>query len=126
MSRETVPASPAYVDPATGALHPLDRPRWRSDTGGPLMITPLPGIGRGDIAGGTRSLWRYAAALPVDVPRPITMGEGLTPLVKRDFDGAKVLFKLEWMMPTGSFKDRGASVMVSVLRQQGIDAALLL
>ena len=124
MPRDTAPASPAYVDPATGALYPLDRPRWRSDTGAPLMITPLPGIGRGDIAGGTRSLWRYAAALPLEVSRPITMGEGLTPLVERDFDGASVLFKLEWMMPTGSFKDRGASVMVSVLRQQGIDRIL--
>jgi len=36
----------------------------------------------------------------------------------------EALFKLEWMMPTGSFKDRGASVMLSALRQQGIDAIL--
>jgi threonine synthase len=88
------------------------------------MISPLPGIGRADIAGGTRSLWRYAAALPLAVREPISMGEGLTPLVERPWLGARVRFKLEWMMPTGSFKDRGASVMVSVLRQQGIDRIL--
>ncbi len=29
-------------------------------------------------------------------------------------------FKLEWFAPTGSFKDRGASVMISALRQQGV------
>ncbi|MBV9219682.1 MAG: pyridoxal-phosphate dependent enzyme, partial [Methylobacteriaceae bacterium] len=34
------------------------------------------------------------------------------------------LFKLEWFAPTGSFKDRGASVMISVLRQQGVTRVL--
>ena len=72
---------------------------------------------------GKRSLWRYAAALPVDVADPITMGEGCTPLVSRDWRGATALFKLEWFSPTGSFKDRGASVMLSILRAPGCDAA---
>ena len=73
------------------------------------MITALPGIGRDMIDTRVRSLWRYAAALPVEVADPITMGEGLTPLVSRDWRGAPALFKLEWFSPTGSFKDRGAS-----------------
>ena len=34
--------------------------------------------------------------------------------------GVPVLLKCEWFMPTGSFKDRGASVMLSLLRAQGI------
>jgi threonine synthase len=34
------------------------------------------------------------------------------------------LFKLEWFAPTGSFKDRGTSVMLSILRQQGISSVL--
>ena len=33
-------------------------------------------------------------------------------------------FKQEWFAPTGSFKDRGATVMISTLRQQGIDRVL--
>lgn len=110
----------AYVDPVTGARYPIETPRWRSDTGRPLMITDLPGIRRGDIETGVRSLWRYARALPIEIPDPITMGEGLTPLVKRTWNGLDVHFKLEWFNPTGSFKDRGASVMLSALRQQGI------
>jgi threonine synthase len=88
------------------------------------MITALPGLGRHMIDAGERSLWRYRAALPVDVSAPISMGEGLTPLISRSWRGAPALFKLEWFSPTGSFKDRGASVMVSILRSQGVTRLL--
>src|SRR5271154_2714331 len=115
---------PAYVDPTSGQRYPISEPRWRSDTGSPLMITALTGIGRDMIDTGKRSLWRYVAALPVAVPDPITMGEGLTPLVSVRWGGVPVRFKLEWFSPTGSFKDRGASVMVSILRGQGVTSLL--
>ncbi|MBV9288691.1 MAG: pyridoxal-phosphate dependent enzyme [Hyphomicrobiales bacterium] len=88
------------------------------------MITPLPGMGRDMIDNSKRSLWRYAAALPLDVRDPITMGEGSTPLVSVKWRGADAHFKLEWFAPTGSFKDRGASVMLSILRQQGLTRLL--
>ena len=115
---------PAYVDPATGATYPIEVPRWRSASGAPLMITPLPGIGRDGIDRGVRSLWRYAGAFPVGAVDPITMAEGCTPLIERRWRGARAAFKLEWFAPTGSFKDRGASVMISMLRQQGVDRIL--
>jgi threonine synthase len=115
---------PAYVEPVSGQKYPISEPRWRSDSGAPLMITALPGVGREMIATRARSLWRYAAALPVEVRDPITMGEGLTPLVSRSWRGAPALFKLEWFSPTGSFKDRGASVMLSILRAQGVTKVL--
>ncbi len=115
---------PAYVDPISGRKYPICEPRWRSDASAPLMITALPGLKRDMIDAGERSLWRYRAALPVDVPDPISMGEGLTPLVSRGWRGASALFKLEWFSPTGSFKDRGASVMVSILRAQGVTRLL--
>jgi threonine synthase len=115
---------PAYVDPISGQKYPISEPRWRSDTGAPLLITPLSGIGRDMIDTRVRSLWRYAAALPVDVPEPITMGEGCTPLVSLSWRGVPTRFKLEWFSPTGSFKDRGASVMVSILRGQGVTKLL--
>jgi threonine synthase len=115
---------PAYVDPISGRKYPISEPRWRSDAGGPLMITALPGIARDMIDTGARSLWRYAAALPVDVPDPITLGEGLTPLVARTWRGVRARFKLEFLSPTGSFKDRGASVTLSILRAQGVTKVL--
>ena len=119
-----ITSEPCYIDPATGATYPLAVPRWRSDTGGPLMITALPGIGRRDIRQGVRSLWRYATSLPIEIREPVTLGEGLTPLVQRTWRGHKTHFKLEWFAPSGSFKDRGASVMISALRQQGIEQLL--
>ncbi len=116
--------SPAYLDPRSGETFPLDAPRWCGPDGAPLLLTPLPGITRGQVDGATRGLWRYRAALPFVPEAPITMGEGATPLLARTLHGAPVLLKCEWMMPTGSFKDRGAAVMLSLLRAQGIGAVL--
>lgn len=114
----------SYIDPLDGALYPLDVPRWCSDKQTPLLVTPGTGISRDDINGRTRSLWRYRAALPVEITAPITMGEGCTPLVQRPWGDLRPMFKLEWFNPTGSFKDRGTSVMLSFLRQIGVDAVL--
>jgi threonine synthase len=124
MPNAVKPPPPAYVDPASGETYPISAPRWRAESGAPLMITALPGIGRDAIDTGKRSLWRYAAALPVHVSDPITMGEGGTPLVSGQWRGVPALFKLEQLSPTGSFKDRGASVMVSILRAQGVTRIL--
>ena len=118
---------PQYLNPATGATFSLDKPRWCDDASGepqPLLVTPLPGIGRHQIAQNRRSLWRYAAAFPLACEAPISLGEGCTPLVARQFAGATVHFKCEWFNPTCSFKDRGTSVMLSLLRQQGVTDVL--
>ncbi|MFM9940828.1 MAG: threonine synthase [Hyphomicrobiaceae bacterium] len=115
-----MPSPPSYIDPIDNRTYPIAEPRWRSDTGRPLMITELPGLKRDQIDRGQRSLWRYQAALPVRITEPVSLGEGCTPLVERTWRGARTLFKLEWFAPTGSFKDRGASVMISTLRQQGV------
>ncbi|BDG70635.1 pyridoxal-phosphate dependent enzyme [Roseomonas fluvialis] len=114
----------AYLDPRTGRTYPLDTPRWCGDDQAPLLLTPLPGITRDAIRTEDRSLWRYAAALPFIPDDPITMGEGCTPLVPRVIGGASALLKCEWFAPTGSFKDRGASVMLSLLRAQGVTEVL--
>jgi threonine synthase len=114
----------AYLDPRSGRCWPLETPRWCGEDGAPLLLTDLPGIGREDIAPRLRSIWRYAAALPFLPDAPISMGEGCTPLIEREIEGGAALLKCEWFMPTGSFKDRGASVMLSLLRAQGITAVL--
>jgi len=116
--------SAKFIDPRTGSSYSLDQPRWRSDHGGPLMLEPLPGIGKDDIDSGDRSLWRYRASLPVAIARPVTLGEGCTPLIEKPWGAQQLLFKLDWISPTGSFKDKGATVMVSFLEQLGIEAIL--
>src|SRR3989442_7938693 len=78
------------------------------------------------LAGREPTLWRYAEMLP-DVP-PITLGEGLTPLLRArriaDELGLKSLFvKDEAVNPTGSFKARGMAVAVSVAAARGVRVA---
>jgi threonine synthase len=88
------------------------------------MVGPLPGISPDQIDRDERSQWRYRAALPLLPTRRISLGEGWTPLVPSTVFGVDAVVKPEWFNPTGSFKDRGSSVMVSVLAEQGIDAIL--
>ncbi|WP_053351515.1 threonine synthase [Leucobacter musarum] len=114
----------AYVDPISAARVAIEPGRWRSNAGDPLLLTPGAGITAADIDAGSPGLWRYRAAFAVDVPDPISLGEGRTPLVPTEWLGARPLCKLEWASPTGSFKDRGASVMLSVLRQQGATSVI--
>ncbi len=117
-----MPAS--YIDPRNGHLYPLDQPRWCSEERTPLLVTPGAGISRDDVDTRTRSLWRYRAALPVEIKDPISLGTGCTPLVQQAWGELRPLFKLEWFNPTGSFKDRGSAVMLSFLRQIGVSAIL--
>jgi threonine synthase len=113
-------ADPTYRCPACGAEYPTLQARWRCDCGKPLDLGPGHGLGRGEIASGEASLWRYAAALALTAPPRVTLGEGWTPLVRRLWQGAEVLFKLESQMPTGSFKDRGTAVMLNHLIEVGV------
>jgi threonine synthase len=113
-----------YIDPRNGRTYPLDVPRWCSDEQTPLMITPQRGLTRDEIDRTRRSLWRYQAALPVEIADPISLGEGCTPLVQKEWGDLRPFFKLEWFNPTCSFKDRGTAVMLSFLRQIGVTAVL--
>lgn len=67
------------------------------------------------------NIWRYHAFLPpVPDQSKITLGEGGTPIIPVEVDNQKVNLKLEYLNPTGSFKDRGAAYMVSQLKKMGI------
>ena len=74
-----------------------------------------------------RSLWRYFELLPVQDPgRIVSLGEVVTPLVAApaltgELKVARVAFKDEGLLPTGSFKARGAAVGVSRLAELGGD-----
>ena len=110
-----------YIDAATGATYPLDKPRWCGDGGAYLNLGDAPGLTRSEIDTSRRSVWRYAKALLVDAQDAVTLGEGWTPLVCGKLDGVAVTMKLEFMMPTGSFKDRGMTTLISYLKSRGID-----
>jgi threonine synthase len=113
-----------YVDPSTGQTYPLGEARWRADNGHYLNLAPGPGLRRRDIDPARYSVWRYARGLLVPAEHAVSLGEGWTPLLAGRWHGAPVHYKLEFMMPTGSFKDRGMTVMVSYLKSRGITHVL--
>jgi len=118
MAEGTAIAHPVRIREVLGILRETD--------GGAVMLSEAEiaeatlGLARAGIDTDVHSLWRYRAALPLACDAPITLGEGCTPLLRRTLHDAPALLKCEWLMPTGSFKDRGASVMLSLLRAQGV------
>jgi threonine synthase len=79
---------------------------------------------RDDLAG-TNTIWRYRAAIPIEHKDSIvSLGEGLTPVAEEVIGEDWVFLKLEYLAPTGSFKDRGGSVLLSRLKEMGIEEIL--
>jgi len=76
---------------------------------------------------GQGGIWRYhRAVLEVSPENRLTFGEGPTALRFTKFDrpseleGLGVFVKLEYTLATGSFKDRGASMLLSMVKQWGL------
>ena len=73
-------------------------------------------------------MWRYEEVLPP--ASPVTLGEGMTPLLRARRLGAhlgleKLYIKEEGQNPTASFKARGLSAAVSMARSLGIETIAL-
>lgn len=85
--------------------------------GGPLELAGLPRFEPAAIDGACWSLWRYAAMLPVRLA--LSLGEGMTPLVAAQVLGVGFLAKLEFLMPSGAYKDRGTAVFINALLAHG-------
>jgi len=87
---------------------------WRCVCGGPFESKQEKRFDKKLIREEERSIWRYRAYLP-DIPETelTSLGEGGTPLLQLGRGETNVLVKLEYVSPTGSFKDRGSTVLVS-------------
>jgi len=101
----------------------LADPQWRCRCGGLLdlqgpQVDPVAAI---EVGSPPWSLWRYRAALPwagdESAWQRVTLGEGMTPLLPVR---PGLWCKLDQVMPTKSFKDRGAAVMMSVAAGLGV------
>jgi threonine synthase len=70
-------------------------------------------------------IWRYrhTFGLAQDV-KPVSLGEGGTPLVWAEICGRKIAFKCEYLNPSGSFKDRGSSVIAAWIQSRRITEAV--
>ncbi|MEU6442097.1 threonine synthase [Streptomyces sp. NPDC047046] len=105
---------PDRLCPRDGTRVPLADPRWCCPVcAGPLDLDfhPAPK----SPSGPTTSLWRYAGVLPPAAPG-ISLGEGGSPLVRLT---ERVSAKLDFLMPTLSFKDRGAVLLVGLAQLLG-------
>jgi threonine synthase len=120
----------------TGDRYDADEVQGVSKVGAPLLarydldavraaVTPA------DIGRRPPDLWRYHEVLPVRDPQHVTtLGEGMTPLLPLPSYGATIgvpglLMKDEGLIPTGTFKARGAAVGVSRARELGVRAVAM-
>lgn len=100
----------------------IDEIRWQCDCNGILDIEFKAEFPRQEIAGRKPGMWRYREAIPIPASAGIiSFDEGFTPLIPVSFGNHQVLIKQEQLFASGSFKDRGASVLISHARALGID-----
>lgn len=109
--------------PNCRAQYELHTRAWKCETcGGLLDIVGAPQFDAKKIARDNNTLWRYRAMLPLpEHTTPISMGEGGTPLIPLCYRAREIFCKLDFLNPTGSFKDRGTSVIVSAVKAFGIE-----
>ncbi|MFC7687536.1 threonine synthase [Ureibacillus sp. GCM10028918] len=83
-------------------------------------------VSREEITNRPNTLWKYHEVLPVhNQADVISLGEGMTPFEKLPTLGAEyglnnLYIKDEGVIPTGSFKTRGASVGISKAKELGV------
>ena len=119
--------------PRCGAWHDADRVQGTCSCGSPLLArydlrSVASQASARDIASRPADLWRYHELLPVrQAARVVSLGEGMTPLLPMPAIGRALgvpglLMKDEGLLPTGTFKARGAAVGVSRAAELGVTA----
>ena len=104
-----------------GTRYPMITPKWRCDCGGLLDVRFQVRLDREEIVRRKPTMWRYREALPIgDDANVVSFNEGMTPMIPVDLGPASLLLKLEQLFPTGSYKDRGASVLISKAKELGV------
>lgn len=111
-----------YFCQACSQSRPIEVNRYCCDCGQPFSLLPTASLlSPSKIAQRPPTLWRYREALPISDPESVvTFDEGMTPLIHTKSDYCDHRLKLDFIFPTGSYKDRGASVLLSKVRELGI------
>ena len=107
---------------STGKTYPANDQRWKSEVGAPLDLRFTSTICNDKLSDRPPTMWRYREALPIVNDEDIvSFHEGFTPLLPFQVEGKPILLKQEQLFPTGSFKDRGASVLISRAKELGVE-----
>ena len=113
-----------FICTKCGHKEPVTTRRAHCDCGGlwDLDFTP-PAFSLDKVDRSQWSLFRYRKFLALDDEswRGVTLGEGMTPVVPLDDD---VLLKMDYYMPTLSFKDRGAAVLIAHCKAIGVESVV--
>ena len=114
-----------YQCPKCNNTYQISPLRYKCDCGNPLNLVTDSRILPNAQVPAAMSLWRYREALPIRGDAEIvTLGEGMTPLVPLDVNTPEHFAKLDYLCPTGSYKDRGASVLLTHLKALGVDTVV--
>jgi len=105
------------------STYPLESNKWKCNCGGLLNLEYVKKAVdfTETFSSRNHSLWKYIDALPFeqeDVWQEITLGEGGTPLIKINDN---VYAKADYYMPTLSFKDRGAVLLIAMAKKLGVE-----
>jgi threonine synthase len=106
-----------------GRTYGAREPVWRCACGGPLALEPGAPLDAARLGGRPATMWRYREALAVG-GEPVSLGEPMTPLIDIEHAGRRVELKCDYLLPSGSYKDRGAALLMTQLRALGIRRAV--
>jgi threonine synthase len=110
-----------------GSTYSVDEPGWCCRCGGLLDLHFNASFPLEKIEKRKPTMWRYREAIPIENDEHIvSFNEGFTPVCKITLEAGSgagkrnVLIKQEQLFATGSYKDRGASVLISHVKALGI------
>ncbi len=110
-----------YVCKHCSKVYEASASLWRCECGASLWCDFFATFRKKDIDSSDLTMWRYSKAYPLTRDQiTVSYNEGLTPLARTDWDGLNLLIKMDCLMPSGSFKDRGVAMVINYLRTQGV------
>jgi threonine synthase len=112
-----------------GKKHDITPTIWKCECGGVLnIVKDTPKVDIAAWSNYPNSLWRYFETMPFTKDsktwESVTMGEGQSPLIVLDPMEPNTYVKVDYMMPTLSFKDRGAVVLITKAKELGVSKVI--
>jgi threonine synthase len=113
--------SVSFTGRNTGKSYSIDSSIWMGDNNELLDISYFSNFSLKNIRREEPTLWRYRHVIPIrEDSNIVSFNEGFTPLSKINIEGKQVFVKEDFLFPTSSYKDRGASVLISKVKELGI------
>lgn len=110
-----------WIDQDGITAYPETPKLWCSKEGKPLDLDLSFHPVKQTILSGPSDFRRYIPFVGLENPENfISLGEPITPLIPVQVDDKELLVKQDFLFPTGSYKDRGAAVMMNRAKEMGV------